>query len=321
MSSWPSWSPSFTAHLAREEERHAAEQERTDMLTNGQKETANKTRMLLVPAELLACALAAIDPAGTLAELARAVSKGAPPDVIRSHAMRAYRAFAPADGSFQPVIRARLYGVQKYCSTTIGDRSTHFGWYRVPQGTIEYTEAAIRHALCEAEGQTHDQESGLHHRDHLLCNLAFVAELASIFAARAEPTDPEPPIEIGSIWQWMHQHGYPEREVTGIDSDRVSLDHGLVYLSPDRLRRDYAYVRGPRTEPPPEIDFNLAPAETEEPSRAAIPPPPMPLADAAAAMGARLVELRGAAEEYADYVESRGLDASTLRRAILNAHA
>lgn len=41
-----------------------------------------------------------------------------------------------------------------------------------------YEDAAHRHALALLKGEEKDEESGLHHMDHILCNLMFLEYLS-----------------------------------------------------------------------------------------------------------------------------------------------
>jgi len=47
-------------------------------------------------------------------------------------------------------------------------------WKKVPDAKHRYLAAAFRHLTAYAEGQTHDEESGLHHLSHCICCLLFV---------------------------------------------------------------------------------------------------------------------------------------------------
>ncbi len=66
------------------------------------------------------------------------------------------------------VAEVREYGVQKYGETE--------SWRRVE--VERYRDAAYRHFLAYiGDPASVDEESGILHRKHLECNLAFLAEL------------------------------------------------------------------------------------------------------------------------------------------------
>jgi hypothetical protein len=67
------------------------------------------------------------------------------------------------------IIRVLTYGKARY------DKGPMPNWR---QGHWErYLNAALRHCICLMKGQTHDDESGLHHAAHAASNLMFVCEL------------------------------------------------------------------------------------------------------------------------------------------------
>lgn len=61
------------------------------------------------------------------------------------------------------------YGLQKYDEDS---------WRTVPEARKRYRAAVFRHLSAYMQGETHDQESGLHHLSHALCNIAFLMEFA-----------------------------------------------------------------------------------------------------------------------------------------------
>lgn len=66
------------------------------------------------------------------------------------------------------IARVRMYGIEKY-----GDPEN---WRRVE--VERYRDALLRHTLAYLEDpQGVDEESGLHHWEHMACNMAFIAEM------------------------------------------------------------------------------------------------------------------------------------------------
>ena len=66
------------------------------------------------------------------------------------------------------IARVRMYGTEKY-----GDPEN---WRCVEVG--RYRDALLRHTLAYLEDpQGLDEESGLHHWEHMACNIAFIAEM------------------------------------------------------------------------------------------------------------------------------------------------
>ena len=57
------------------------------------------------------------------------------------------------------------FGARKYAPNN---------WQLVQDGETRYLDAAFRHLEAFRSGETHDQESGLHHLAHLLTNVAFL---------------------------------------------------------------------------------------------------------------------------------------------------
>lgn len=64
------------------------------------------------------------------------------------------------------VARIREYGVNKY--------GAEESWKDVPDARKRYTDALLRHIFAWLAGEKYDQESGLRHIDHALCNLIFL---------------------------------------------------------------------------------------------------------------------------------------------------
>lgn len=61
-----------------------------------------------------------------------------------------------------------MYGTEKYGDTE--------NWRRVE--VERYRDALLRHTLAYLEDpQGVDEESGLHHWEHMACNIAFIAEM------------------------------------------------------------------------------------------------------------------------------------------------
>jgi hypothetical protein len=50
-------------------------------------------------------------------------------------------------------------------------------WRVVENGPRRYWDAAARHMIAWADGETHDPESGLPHLAHAVCSLLFVLTL------------------------------------------------------------------------------------------------------------------------------------------------
>ena len=59
------------------------------------------------------------------------------------------------------------YGAKKYKPNN---------WKKV-EDLGQYRNALYRHLEAYRKGETHDEESGLHHLKHALCNVAFLLEL------------------------------------------------------------------------------------------------------------------------------------------------
>lgn len=54
-------------------------------------------------------------------------------------------------------------------------------WQQVPAAKRRYRAALQRHENALARGETHDDESGLHHRYHIATNSLFLAELETLY--------------------------------------------------------------------------------------------------------------------------------------------
>lgn len=66
------------------------------------------------------------------------------------------------------IARVRMYGTEKYGAPE--------NWRRVE--VERYRDALLRHTLAYLEDpQGVDEESGLHHWEHMACNIAFIAEM------------------------------------------------------------------------------------------------------------------------------------------------
>lgn len=61
------------------------------------------------------------------------------------------------------IAKVREFGIAKYKDDT--------GWRTVDQD--DFIEAALRHIGKYFDGETHDDESGLHHIDHAVTSLAL----------------------------------------------------------------------------------------------------------------------------------------------------
>jgi len=70
--------------------------------------------------------------------------------------------------SLEGVAQVLTFGAKKYA-----DHS----WQTVNNGVDRYWSAMERHMNALAKGETHDEESGLLHIDHVACNALFLGEL------------------------------------------------------------------------------------------------------------------------------------------------
>ena len=74
----------------------------------------------------------------------------------------------PIDGIWTAIAKIREYGVKKYTDTE--------SWKQVE--IQRYWDAVLRHiAACTVDMDAVDEESGMLHRWHVECNLAFIEEL------------------------------------------------------------------------------------------------------------------------------------------------
>lgn len=71
--------------------------------------------------------------------------------------------------ALQEVSKVGTYGANKY---------TDNGWMHVPDGERRYTDAMLRHLLCEATGEEFDPDTGLHHAAHACWNALARLDLA-----------------------------------------------------------------------------------------------------------------------------------------------
>ncbi len=74
-------------------------------------------------------------------------------------------------------VKVLTFGAQKYEPDN---------WRRVPNGIERYFDAAQRHLWAWKQGQTYDQETGLHHMAHAICCLQFIADLQLADAKRQQ---------------------------------------------------------------------------------------------------------------------------------------
>lgn len=63
--------------------------------------------------------------------------------------------------ALQAVGEVGTYGANKYSDN---------GWVDVPDGQRRYTDAMLRHLLCESAGEPSDPDTGLHHAAHAAWN-------------------------------------------------------------------------------------------------------------------------------------------------------
>ena len=69
-------------------------------------------------------------------------------------------------GFLEGIAQIREYGVEKY-----GDPES---WKEVPEAKRRYTDAMLRHLFALISGEDLDEESGLPHWDHFMCNVMFL---------------------------------------------------------------------------------------------------------------------------------------------------
>ncbi len=70
----------------------------------------------------------------------------------------------PWDG-LAPVMRVLMFGMRKY------DRDN---WRKVPDSTVRYTKALLRHLVAHLSGEEKDEETGESHLAHAACCLLFL---------------------------------------------------------------------------------------------------------------------------------------------------
>jgi Domain of unknown function (DUF5664) len=71
--------------------------------------------------------------------------------------------------ALQEVGKVGTYGANKY---------TENGWVSVPNGGLRYTDAMLRHLMCESAGEACDPDSGIHHAAHTAWNALARLDLA-----------------------------------------------------------------------------------------------------------------------------------------------
>lgn len=71
---------------------------------------------------------------------------------------------APIEG----IVDVLTFGARKYAPN---------GWRSVPDARERYFAALMRHLVAWRNGETCDEDSGLPHLDHVLCNAVFLREL------------------------------------------------------------------------------------------------------------------------------------------------
>lgn len=71
--------------------------------------------------------------------------------------------------ALQEVSKVGTYGANKYIDN---------GWMEVPDGERRYTDAMMRHLLCEAGGEECDPDTGLRHAAHAAWNSLARLDLA-----------------------------------------------------------------------------------------------------------------------------------------------
>ena len=83
---------------------------------------------------------------------------------------------------------------------------TRGGWRNVPNGLLRYRNAAHRHDLKRAKGETYDKDSKLHHVAHKAWNA--LAELELVLAQEALEAPATPAAEPETKWATAEGH-YP----------------------------------------------------------------------------------------------------------------
>jgi hypothetical protein len=67
----------------------------------------------------------------------------------------------------EDLVKILTYGASKYGAHT---------WKTVPRGKERYFAALMRHLVAWRKGELVDEESGLSHLAHAMCNLMFISE-------------------------------------------------------------------------------------------------------------------------------------------------
>lgn len=70
--------------------------------------------------------------------------------------------------SIEGIVDVLTFGANKYEPN---------GWMKVPDAKRRYFSALMRHIKAYRDGKAIDEESGLPHLHHALCNLVFLSEL------------------------------------------------------------------------------------------------------------------------------------------------
>ena len=70
--------------------------------------------------------------------------------------------------TLEGIAKVLTFGAKKYAPN---------GWKTVPDATERYYAALFRHLIAWRNGEQLDPESGLHHLEHVLTNIAFLIEL------------------------------------------------------------------------------------------------------------------------------------------------
>lgn len=71
-----------------------------------------------------------------------------------------------------PIAINQMAGVMEYGEKKYGDR---YNW-RKGQDPMKVMDSLLRHATAIQNGEMLDQESGLPHTGHMMCNVALLAE-------------------------------------------------------------------------------------------------------------------------------------------------
>jgi hypothetical protein len=71
--------------------------------------------------------------------------------------------------ALRQVVRVLEHGARKY-----GEEN----WRELDDGPRRYWDAAARHMIAWADGETHDPESGINHLAHAACSMLFILALS-----------------------------------------------------------------------------------------------------------------------------------------------